>query len=47
MRNALDNINIFRIYDLIANTTFDDLLSEVNKLDLSHYSLISLLPNKE
>lgn len=47
MRNALDNIDIFRIYDLIANTTFEDLISEVNKLDLSHYSLISLLPNKE
>lgn len=46
IRNALDKIDIFRVYDLITSTTFEDMLAEVKKLDLTNYTLISLLPNK-
>lgn len=44
IRNVLDNLNMFKVFDLIMQTSFDDMLKEISKINWQNYSLVSLLP---
>ena len=43
IRNMLDGVNMFDIFEVINNLKYEDIIKIVNELDVSNYSLVSLL----